>query len=149
MKLIEAILVRNKTLNCALLFWKLTVPLISLGQSLNWEWGRESFILWSPEGIPGVSFKEHFTSLLLWYNSKLSLPTLEEGKLFNACKARAVPKHYRIPCNPLSILKRSISPKGCNFFRHAYFCQRAYFGLCEDLALKHEESADLEERGYI
>lgn len=55
---------------------------------------------------------------------------------------------YRIPCNPLSILKQSISLKGGNFFRHAYFCQRAYFGLCEDLALKHEESADLEERGY-
>ena len=54
---------------------------------------------------------------------------------------------YRIPCNPLSILKQSISLKGGNFFRHAYFCQRAYFGLCEDLALKHEESADLEERG--
>lgn len=77
------------------------------------------------------------------------IPTLEEGKLFNACKARAVPKQYRIPCNPLSILKQSISPKGCIFFRHAYFCQRAYFGLCEDLALKHEESADLEECGYI
>lgn len=54
---------------------------------------------------------------------------------------------YRIPCNPLSILKQSISLKGGNFFAVLTFV-RAYFGLCEDLALKHEESADLEERGY-